>query len=323
MPQLRVYVEGPIRFSSEMLFLAGHASVRATVGIGEPAHQYGPDGRSRLDGCVEWCDRLCLYVDDLSTADCAVLPHKWKGSADPVYARLNQACLLAGKLLLAFYNDDDARPVVGLGSTTVLFRTSLYAHNRARHPLERPLAPLVPDCFTGAFLSPTEPLSVGFCGNVCAMRRRVLDELAAASDLHTNFISRRGYWAPGIDPHVARVEFWENMRSSLFVVCVRGAGNFSYRLYETLMMGRIPIIVHTDGVYPWAEQLLRVCVCVDWGVLGTGRLVESVRTFYEAHYGALDVAQRTCRTLWEQCYSGPGILRDVWDTVSRPHRLNF
>ena len=268
---------------------------------------------------------MCVYVNDLSTADCAVLPHKWKGLADPAYARLNQACLLAGKLLLAFFNDDDARPVVGLGSTTLLFRTSMYAQNRAQHPLEKPLAPLVPDCFTGVFLSPTEPLSVGFCGNVCAMRQRVLDELTW-SGLNTNFIYRQGYWARGIDPHVARAEFWENMRTSLFIVCVRGAGNFSYRLYETLMMGRIPIIVHTDGMYPCSEQLLRVCVCVDWGVLGTGCLVDSVRTFYEAHYGALDAAQRACRALWEQCYSARGILQDVHDTVSSgaPHsRLNI
>jgi hypothetical protein len=253
----------------------------------------------------------------LNTADCAVLPHKWFGLSDPVYARLNQACLLAGKLLLAFYNDDDGRPIDGLGSTTILFRTSMDARNHARYPLERPMVPLIPDSFTNVLMSATTPISVGFCGNVCGRRRRVLDELAEGLPI-TNFIYRRGHWAPGIDMHVARSEFLENMRSSLFIVCVRGAGNFSYRLYETLMMGRIPILVHTDGMYPATERLMRVCVCVDWSAIGTGRLVEAVRAFHEAHYGALDEAQRACRALWVQCYSGRGILEDVYETVARP-----
>jgi hypothetical protein len=317
---LRVYVDGPIRFTSEMLLLAGHPSVRASVGVGESFQHYGTGGRSRLEGCVDWCDAHCVYVDDdLGAADCAVLPHKWTGLSDPAYARLNQACIRAGKLLLAFYNDDDDRPVVGLGATTILFRTSMYARNRALHPLERPLAPLVPDCYSGSLLSATEPLSVGFCGNVCARRRRVLAELErAGSSVRTNFICRNGYWAPGVAMPVARAEFLENMRSSLFVVCMRGAGNFSYRLYETLMMARIPILVHTDGMYPAAEHLACVCVRVDEAAVGTGRLVEALLAFYTAHHGALDVAQLACRALWMRCYSGRGILHDVHRTALAP-----
>ena len=42
---------------------------------------------------------------------------------------------------------------------------------------------------------------------------------------------------------------------SLFTFCYRGAGNFSYRFYETLMMGRIPILVNTDCVFPFEDKV--------------------------------------------------------------------
>ena len=34
------------------------------------------------------------------------------------------------------------------------------------------------------------------------------------------------------------------------VLCCRGAGNFSYRLYEVLSCGRIPVIIDTDILLP-------------------------------------------------------------------------
>jgi hypothetical protein len=36
---------------------------------------------------------------------------------------------------------------------------------------------------------------------------------------------------------------------------MRGAGNFSYRFFETMMMGRIPIIIDSDQVFPFEDIL--------------------------------------------------------------------
>jgi hypothetical protein len=143
----------------------------------------------------------------------------------------------------------------------------------------------------------------------------VLDELRRAPGVRTDFVVREGYWAPGVERVAARDEYWQNMRASLFVVCVRGAGNFSYRLYETLMMGRIPLLVHTDGMYPAADHLAQVCVCVDEAAIGTGRLVDALRAFHAAHDGTLDVAQRACRALWLERYSDTGILAYIVDSI--------
>ena len=54
---------------------------------------------------------------------------------------------------------------------------------------------------------------------------------------------------------VAREEYMKHLQDNCFNVCMRGAGNFSYRLYETMMMGRIPIIIDSDQVFPF-ENLL-------------------------------------------------------------------
>ena len=41
----------------------------------------------------------------------------------------------------------------------------------------------------------------------------------------------------------------------MFIFCYRGRGNFSIRFYETLMMGRIPIVINTDNIYPYMDKI--------------------------------------------------------------------
>ncbi|HEX3069629.1 MAG TPA: hypothetical protein VHX14_13750, partial [Thermoanaerobaculia bacterium] len=101
-----------------------------------------------------------------------------------------------------------------------------------------------------------------------ALRNEVLDLLEQSGVVRTRFIRRRGYfggsmtsrfwrrltgsrWNQQVGERVKR-EFVENIRDSDYVVCVRGSGNFSTRLYETLCMGRIPLIIDTDCVVPFA-----------------------------------------------------------------------
>lgn len=41
------------------------------------------------------------------------------------------------------------------------------------------------------------------------------------------------------------------MIDSLYGIATRGGGNFSYRLYELLSCGRIPVFIDTDSVLPF------------------------------------------------------------------------
>jgi hypothetical protein len=104
-----------------------------------------------------------------------------------------------------------------------------------------------------------------------------------------------------------RREYVRSIVESDYVLCTRGIGNWSYRLYETLCLGRIPVFVDTDCVLPydfeldWREHV----VWVDRR--DVGRIGEIVAAFHE-RLGADGFAarQRAARRLWEERLSPEG-----------------
>jgi hypothetical protein len=89
-------------------------------------------------------------------------------------------------------------------------------------------------------------------------RARILEAIEKDSRLTANFIKRSLYRAGAQTKearHLTTLEFYDNMVQSDYVVCVRGGGNFSVRLYETLAMGRIPVFVNTDCLLPLANRI--------------------------------------------------------------------
>lgn len=90
------------------------------------------------------------------------------------------------------------------------------------------------------------------------LRASLLKTLEINPKIDTRFIKRKQYRA-GIttnkETHDTTIEFYNNILESEYVLCVRGAGNFSVRFYETLMMGRIPLYVHTDGYLPLSDEI--------------------------------------------------------------------
>ncbi|MFC5195473.1 exostosin family protein [Bizionia hallyeonensis] len=89
-------------------------------------------------------------------------------------------------------------------------------------------------------------------------RYQCLKPMMQHSGITDHFIMRTSYRA-GARSHKERetstLEFYNNIQESDYVMCVRGAGNFSTRFYETLAMGRIPIYVHTDGLLPLSDTI--------------------------------------------------------------------
>lgn len=85
-------------------------------------------------------------------------------------------------------------------------------------------------------------------------RRRALRVLARDPRIDTHFIIRKSFSANrktiSLDPAIARREYVENMYNSDFVLTPKGDGNSSVRFYEAISMGRIPIVIDTDMVFP-------------------------------------------------------------------------
>ena len=87
-------------------------------------------------------------------------------------------------------------------------------------------------------------------------RYQFLMALQNNNQIETNFIFRKKYRA-GAKTEEEKVkttfEFFENIYNNPYTFCLRGAGNFSVRFYETLAMGRIPVIIDTDIRLPLNE----------------------------------------------------------------------
>jgi len=90
------------------------------------------------------------------------------------------------------------------------------------------------------------------------LRASVLNTFQESKKVVSNFIFREKYRA-GItkdkDSHLTTIEFYNNLKNSDYIVCVRGGGNFSVRFYETLAMGRIPVFINTDCSLPFYDSI--------------------------------------------------------------------
>jgi hypothetical protein len=156
------------------------------------------------------------------------------------------------------------------------------------------------------------------------VRSRALAALAAQDAVATNLVVRTEGGGGGFFPfdperwRMARREFVDNIVESDYVLCARGHGNFSYRLWETLSLGRIPVFVDTDCVLPydflvdWRDY----CVWIDRTEIP--RIGEKVAAFHERLSPADFVErQHACRRLWEEYLTPEGFFANFHRIVER------
>lgn len=87
------------------------------------------------------------------------------------------------------------------------------------------------------------------------LRRRAMDALARSRDVACLFVVRDQFYAGLDDMARAREEYLASVRESDYVLCVRGHGNYSFRFFDALSMGRVPVLVDTDCVLPFDFML--------------------------------------------------------------------
>jgi hypothetical protein len=107
--------------------------------------------------------------------------------------------------------------------------------------------------------------------------------------------------------HSGREQFVNNMINSDYILCTRGSGNFSYRLYETLSCGRIPVFVNTDCMMPFEQWIdwKRYCVWVEDDELPY--IGDLIREFHDRLTPQqFQDLQRECRKLWLDWLSPQG-----------------
>ncbi|MGA3067876.1 MAG: exostosin family protein [Tepidisphaeraceae bacterium] len=185
--------------------------------------------------------------------------------------------------------------------------------------------------------------SIGFCGYVShplarlvyrlsgrvekarglSLRAAALNALRRTPGIQSNFLTRNAYWAGAAKQSTskfqARSQFLENLLGNDYTLCIRGAGNFSYRLYETLAAGRIPLFVNTLCVLPMEDQIdwKNHCVWVEESQLRqTGAILKQFHQRISP--GQFIELQRRNRELWEQKLSPFGYYRELLQSLTSP-----
>jgi hypothetical protein len=87
------------------------------------------------------------------------------------------------------------------------------------------------------------------------LRVDAMQVLERDSRIKTDFIGRG---TTGLQPGVQgdrRYQFLDNLQRNAYALCVRGADNYSWRFYEALSLGKIPILIDTDCMLPWEDEI--------------------------------------------------------------------
>lgn len=147
------------------------------------------------------------------------------------------------------------------------------------------------------------------------LRSKVLKMVEKDVRLDANFIKRDKYRA-GASLEGERlkttIEFFDNIIESDYIICVRGGGNFSVRIFETLAMGRIPIFINTDSILPYDNIIdwKKYCIWIEKNQIQ--KIGDIVIDFHNSLTNSdFHEMQLTCRMLWEKHLSLNGAMKSL------------
>ena len=161
------------------------------------------------------------------------------------------------------------------------------------------------------------------------LRGKAVRRLRASTKVEPHFVLRKGFRGEGLDDKkAARLEYADNLMNADYALVVRGAGNFSYRLYEVLSCGRIPVFVDTDCILPF-DHLIDWKKFMVW--VDSDKLEDLENIILEFHQKLapeeFERLQLSIRKLYENWISPLGFFRNLWRCVRHfpaqsPERLH-
>jgi hypothetical protein len=154
------------------------------------------------------------------------------------------------------------------------------------------------------------------------LRREAMEALARCPEVRTQFIVRTQYYGGAArdngvvkDPAqlaMVRREYVQNLVDNDYALSLRGYGNFSFRFFEAMSLGRVPLLIDTDCVLPFdfLHDYRDYCVIVPEARLGdAGRAVSEFHSRLSPQ-DFLD-AQRRARDFWLKWLSPEGFFRNL------------
>jgi hypothetical protein len=94
--------------------------------------------------------------------------------------------------------------------------------------------------------------------------------------------------------------FYESIHRSLYSICCRGTENYAIRFYETLCLGRIPVVVDTDLCFPLEESIDYERHCLIIPKAWAGQAARLILEHHQRHSSEeLRQLQIANRSLWK------------------------
>lgn len=247
-----------------------------------------------------------IIVNDIKDCDFILLPFKLN-LTDNRFNYFYNLSLNENKKLIVFYNDDNDKEIEL--DNLLIFRTSFYRIKMKEN------IKIFPPFFgpkTNDFKKCETNKTIGFCGAITSQERHnVLNYIQNQHNLidyTKNIIIRDGFFCGSVDKRIAVNEFNENLLNNLYNVCVRGAGNFTYRFFETLSVGRIPIFIDTDTPLPFEDIInyKKHCIYVNYKQLP---MLEDIIEEFENNNN-LEEVQYNNYVLYNEFFSPKGFMNN-------------
>lgn len=234
----------------------------------------------------------------LEECDYVLLPFKYDQRDPRVEDVCNQA-LAFDKKVIAFYCDDSEQ-IFELPKNLILFRSS--TTRSLIQSSERIFPALVADYYPHfkPFPKQKENDKVGYCGRDDEYRKSFLVHMQKMG-IEVDAVYTGPFWGTRTDWQqklLTKKQFHENLLNNQFILCVRGAGNFSYRFYESLSFARIPILIDTDVQLPFEN-------CIDWS-RHIIKIKEEEMSVLPSLIKECNIDPSSNRSLWEKYFSPSG-----------------
>ena len=197
----------------------------------------------------------------------------------------------------------------------ILYRTSLL---KSRMKVNEFILPYVWENFMYKTFKPLDknighfPI-VGFCGRVDKYREKLIKQIQDDKFIQNNFILKTEFW--GGDPHNPTLieDFINNIENSHFTICNRGNGNYAMRLYQTLSLGRIPVLIDTDLKFPFEDV-------IDWNeiaIIGKNEIdvINKIKYWWCTY--DISAIQQDCKNTFIKFFNPLTFLSNVMDELSK------
>jgi hypothetical protein len=114
-------------------------------------------------------------------------------------------------------------------------------------------------------------------------------------------------WNPKVNNEKMQ-EFLHVTNRSKFVLCPRGYGNTSFRMYEAMQMGAIPVYISDDFYLPWSDEINWNEICVLVTVDKINELPDILKNISDEQYNNM---QNKIKQIYDQYFTLEGTCKNI------------